>query len=70
MCDDTLCCSGMGSDSVGFGQMVMTASILYEAVEPHAVWKQLLAGIADEITGDGNTVEVRGYSEAADCYSH
>jgi hypothetical protein len=68
MCDNTLCCtSGIGSDGVGFEQMVMTASILYEAVEPHVVWKQLLTGIADGITGDGNVVEVRGYSEAADC---
>ncbi|KAI9513117.1 Dopey, N-terminal-domain-containing protein [Russula earlei] len=30
---------------------VMTASTLYEAVEPHIVWKQLLMAILNELTG-------------------
>lgn len=37
----------------------MTASILYEAVEPHIVWKQLLAAILNELVGDGLQHEVR-----------
>ena len=41
-------------------QMVMTASTLYEAVEPHVVWKQLLAEFVTEITADGISFEVRG----------
>lgn len=40
-------------------QAVMTASTLYEAVEPHIVWKQLLAAILSELTGDGLRNEVR-----------
>jgi hypothetical protein len=40
-------------------QAVMTASTLYEAVEPHIVWKQLLAAILSELTGDGLGNEVR-----------
>ena len=30
----------------------MTASTLYEAVEPQVVWKQLLRSIISEITGE------------------
>jgi hypothetical protein len=37
----------------------MTASTLYEAVEPHIVWKQLLTAILNELTGDGLYNEVR-----------
>lgn len=40
-------------------QAVMTASTLYEAVEPHIVWKQLLAAILSELNGDGSRNEVR-----------
>jgi steroid 5-alpha reductase family enzyme len=40
-------------------QAVMTASTLYEAVEPHIVWKQLLAAILSELIGDGSRNEVR-----------
>ena len=40
-------------------QAVMTASTLYEAVEPHIVWKQLLAAILSELSGDGLKNEVR-----------
>lgn len=40
-------------------QVVMTASTLYEAVEPHIVWKQLLNAILNELTGDGKQNEVR-----------
>jgi hypothetical protein len=32
--------------------MMMTASTLYEAVEPHILWKHLLTSIFDEIMGD------------------
>ena len=32
--------------------MKITASTLYEAVEPQVVWKQLLKSIISEITGD------------------
>jgi hypothetical protein len=37
----------------------MTASTLYEAVEPHIVWKQLLTAILNEFIGDGFRNEVR-----------
>lgn len=37
----------------------MTASILYEAVEPQIVWKQLLNAILNELAGDGTQNEVR-----------
>lgn len=40
-------------------QVVMTASILYEAVEPQIVWKQLLNAILNELVGDGTQNEVR-----------
>lgn len=30
----------------------MTASTLYEAVEPQVVWKQLLSSVMSEITGE------------------
>lgn len=36
----------------------MTASTLYEAVEPSVLWKQLLSAVFSEITGDGTRVEV------------
>jgi len=37
----------------------MTATTLYEAVEPHIVWQQLLTAVLDELTGDGSRNEVR-----------
>lgn len=40
-------------------QAVMTASTLYEAVEPHIVWKQLLTAMLNELIGDGLRNEVR-----------
>jgi len=40
----------------------MTASMLYEAVEPHIVWQQLLTAILNELTGDGSQHEVRTMS--------
>jgi hypothetical protein len=36
----------------------MTASTLYEAVEPQIVWKQLLTAIIADITGDNSELEV------------
>jgi hypothetical protein len=33
----------------------MTASTLYEAVEPSILWKQLLAAIMKDLTEDGKT---------------
>ena len=39
--------------------MTMTASTLYEAVEPHTVWKQLLNSVILEILGQASEVEVR-----------
>lgn len=36
----------------------MTASTLYEAVEPEIIWQQLLAAVFLEITGDGAQFEV------------
>ncbi|KAJ7755024.1 Dopey, N-terminal-domain-containing protein [Mycena maculata] len=41
----------------GAEDVTMTASTLYEAVEPPVLWKQLLSAVFDEITGDGNRVE-------------
>lgn len=38
--------------------MVVTAGTLYEAVEPHLIWKQLLTSVIADITGDGTSVEV------------
>lgn len=35
----------------------MTASTLYEAVEPHVIWKQLLTSIISELA-DGEVCEV------------
>ena len=40
-------------------QTLMTASTLYEAVEPHIVWQQLLTAILNELTEDGSRNEVR-----------
>jgi hypothetical protein len=40
----------------------MTASTLYEAVEPQILWKQLLAAVFNEIVGDGPQFEVCGYN--------
>lgn len=39
--------------------MIMTASSLYEAVEPHVIWKQLLSAFVGEVLGDGKGFEVR-----------
>ncbi|KAJ7897279.1 Dopey, N-terminal-domain-containing protein [Mycena olivaceomarginata] len=39
-------------------QVTMTASTLYEAVEPSVLWKQLLSAVFKEITGDGTQIEV------------
>lgn len=36
----------------------MTASTLYEAVEPHTVWKQLLNSVLKEILGEASQIEV------------
>ncbi|KAJ7665387.1 Dopey, N-terminal-domain-containing protein [Mycena polygramma] len=41
----------------GGEDVTMTASTLYEAVEPHVLWKKLLSAVFDEITGDGTRVE-------------
>ncbi|KAJ7204429.1 Dopey, N-terminal-domain-containing protein [Mycena pura] len=41
----------------GSEDVTMTASTLYEAVEPHVLWKQLLSAVFDEITGDGTQTE-------------
>ncbi|KAJ7687383.1 Dopey, N-terminal-domain-containing protein [Mycena rosella] len=41
----------------GGEDVAMTASTLYEAVEPPVLWKQLLSAVFDEITGDGTRVE-------------
>lgn len=38
----------------------MTASTLYEAIEPHILWKQLLIVMFAEITGDRKDIEVCG----------
>ncbi|TFK56468.1 hypothetical protein OE88DRAFT_1715528 [Heliocybe sulcata] len=43
-----------GDDS---DDMLMTASTLYEAIEPHALWKDLLRRILSELSGDGRTFE-------------
>ncbi|KAF7303085.1 Dopey-N domain-containing protein [Mycena kentingensis (nom. inval.)] len=37
--------------------VTMTASTLYEAVEPPVLWKQLLGAVFDEINGEGSKVE-------------
>lgn len=40
-------------------QLQMTASTLYEAVEPLALYKQLLAAVLSDITADADRSEVR-----------
>ncbi|KAJ7742186.1 Dopey, N-terminal-domain-containing protein [Mycena olivaceomarginata] len=42
----------------GGEDVTMTASTLYEAVEPSVLWKQLLSAVFKEITGDGTQIEV------------
>ncbi|EGO05284.1 hypothetical protein SERLA73DRAFT_82881 [Serpula lacrymans var. lacrymans S7.3] len=44
-----------GSDS--YDDMLMTASTLYEAIEPDIIWKQLLNSAMEDITGDGTHFE-------------
>ena len=44
---------------------MMTASTLYEAVEPQLIWKHFLSVVFDEILGDGTQFEVRSF-----CYFH
>ena len=39
----------------------MTASTLYDAVEPHALWKELLQAIVADITSISDHVEVGIY---------
>ncbi|KAH9982294.1 Dopey, N-terminal-domain-containing protein [Lactifluus volemus] len=46
------------SETAAGEDVVITASTLYEAVEPHIVWKQLLTAILNELTGDGLQNEV------------
>jgi len=41
-----------------FIQLTMTASTLYEAVEPQILWKQLLTGVVGEVRGNGAQVDV------------
>ncbi|KAJ7070662.1 Dopey, N-terminal-domain-containing protein [Mycena amicta] len=41
----------------GGEDVTMTASTLYEAVEPPVLWKQLLSAVFDEITGSGSQTE-------------
>ncbi|KAG5733413.1 Protein dopey, partial [Termitomyces sp. T112] len=43
--------------SDGGEDVTMTASTLYEAIEPHILWKQLLTVTFSEITGDRNDIE-------------
>ncbi|KAG5220330.1 Dopey, N-terminal-domain-containing protein [Salix suchowensis] len=38
--------------------MTMTASTLYEAVEPQIIWKHLLTHVFGELTGDGAQTEI------------
>ena len=38
-----------------FRKISMTASTLYEAVEPSILWKQLLAAIMNDLTEDNKT---------------
>ncbi|KAJ7750196.1 Dopey, N-terminal-domain-containing protein [Mycena metata] len=41
----------------GGEDVTMTASTLYEAVEPSVLWRQLLRAVFDEINGDGTRIE-------------
>jgi hypothetical protein len=52
-------------------QAVMTASMLYEAVEPHIVWRQLLTAVLNELSGHGSQNEVRmaSFRIASDTHS-
>lgn len=43
--------------------MNMTASNLYEAVEPQSLWKELLDTALSDIVGDGAHCEVGGSSD-------
>jgi hypothetical protein len=37
--------------------MMMTASTVYDAVEPQIAWKMLLAQLLDNLVGDGTKIE-------------
>ncbi|KIL71408.1 hypothetical protein M378DRAFT_188883 [Amanita muscaria Koide BX008] len=41
----------------GSEDMMMTPSSLYEAVEPHILWRQLLKSTFEDLVGDGTKVE-------------
>ncbi|KAG6817586.1 hypothetical protein H0H87_006963 [Tephrocybe sp. NHM501043] len=43
--------------SEGSEDITMTASTLYEAVEPQILWKQLLSPVFSEIVGNGQSIE-------------
>ncbi|KAF5384809.1 hypothetical protein D9615_001099 [Tricholomella constricta] len=47
----------VANSSEGSQDVTMTASTLYEAVEPQILWKQLLGAVFAEITGDGKEFE-------------
>jgi hypothetical protein len=46
------------TSNFAFLQVTMTASTLYEAVEPQLLWKHLLTAVFAEIVGDGSKLEV------------
>lgn len=37
-----------------YGQIILTANTLYDAVEPKAIWKPLYVSVKDEITSGGS----------------
>ncbi|KAF8899262.1 Dopey, N-terminal-domain-containing protein [Infundibulicybe gibba] len=43
--------------SDGGEDVTMTASTLYEAIEPHTIWKKLIGALFQEIVGDGTQCE-------------
>jgi hypothetical protein len=45
----------------------MTASTLYEAVEPHAIWKQLFISVRAELLAENSSGEVNTLSP--DCFT-
>lgn len=51
-------CNDRYTNRSGASQVILTASTLYEAIEPNVIWKQLLSTFVSEIMRDGTNFEV------------
>lgn len=55
--DEVGICSSLKNSVTHVMQMSMTASTLYEAVEPLALWKQLLNAVLSDVCAEDDQVE-------------